>query len=34
MILRPGTFLQDRYEILEQIGSAACLWYIRQNAIS
>ena len=21
MILRPGTFLQDRYEILEQIGS-------------
>ncbi len=21
MILRPGTFLQDRYEILDQIGS-------------
>mgnify|MGYP000258397490 CR=1 FL=1 len=34
MILRPGTFLQDRYEILEQIAPAACLWYIKQNAIS
>ena len=29
-MLNPGTYLQDRYEIL---GPVVCLWFIRQNVI-
>ena len=32
-MLNPGTYLQDRYEILGRIGSVVCLWFIRQNVI-
>lgn len=32
MMLKPGTYLQDRYEILSLIGTAACQRCIRQNA--
>ena len=32
-MLTPGTYLQNRYEILERIDQAACLWCIRHVAI-